>query len=179
MQTQQCAHQWEMVNTWPGFILTETCHKCSLVSTYFSREDNPPLEEYRDGEHFWNVMCNAQSIRFDLKCRSCNTLVTYDELSSLMLCTDCKTDCKVSGLLKKYSEENIWIYVAFGFRPFPEKKQLSDEKITILEDYFNQRRKSSGSSIKIVSYEMIDDLDSCTGEFIMDTSLLSLTAPET
>ena len=179
MQTQKCIHQWEMVNTCPGFILTETCHKCNLVSTYFSREDNPPLEEYRDGDHFWNVMTSAQSVRFDLKCKLCNTLVTFDELSSLMLCTGCKTDCDVYKLLQKYSGERTWIYVAFGFKPFSDKTKLSNEKIAILEDYFNKRRKSSKSSIKIVPYEMINDPDSCTGEFIMDTSMLSLTAPDT
>lgn len=178
MQTQKCKHQWEMVNTNPGFILTEACHKCSKVSTYFSREDNPPFEEYRDGEHFWNVMASAQSVRFDLKCKLCNTLVTFDELSSLMLCTGCKKDCDVYRLMEKYSGKRIWFYVAFGFKPYADKLMLSDEKIKILEDYYNQRRDSTNSSIKIVSFEMIDDPDSCAGEFIIDSSMLLLAPPE-
>lgn len=178
MQTQKCNHQWEMVNTCPGFILTETCHKCSLVSTYFSSEDNPPFEEYRDGEHFWNVMASSQTVRFDLRCGLCNTHVTFDELSSLMLCTGCKTECEVDKLLRKYSDERIGLYVAFGFKPISDKTQLSDEKIGILEDFYNQRRRSSKSSIKIVSQKLIDDPESCTGEFIIDRSMLSLTPPE-
>jgi hypothetical protein len=179
MQNTKCTHQWEMVNACPGFILTETCHKCNLITTYFSKEDNPPLEEYKDGEHFWNVMTSAQSVRFDLECKLCKSLVSFDELYSLMLCTGCKTDCKVFDLLERVPGRSVWVYVAFGFKPFQDKLQLSDEKISILEDYFNIRRRSSKSSIRIVSHDMIDDLDSCTGGFIMDELLLSLAPPST
>ena len=177
MNTSKCAHEWEMVNAQPGFIVTETCHKCDLVTTYFSMEENPPLEEYRDGEHFWNVMASSQSVRFDLKCKLCDTLVSYDELSSLMLCTGCKKDCKVFSLLERSPGHSVWVYVAFGFKPYKEKQQLSKEKLRILEDYFNAKRRSAKSSIKIVSHEMIDDQDSCLGGFIMDEFLLSLEAP--
>ena len=177
MHTTECHHQWEMVNAQPGFILTETCHKCSLTTTYFSSEENPPLEEYRDGEHFWNVTASAQSIRFDLKCKLCNFLVNFDELSSLMLCTGCQKDCRVYKLLDRRPGHSVWVYVAFGFKPYSEKQQLSREKISILEDYFNAKRQSTKSSIKIVSHELIDDLDSCTGGFIMDEFLLSLAGP--
>lgn len=179
MNTSKCAHQWEMVNAQPGFIVTETCHKCDLVTTYFSREEHPPLEEYRDGEHFWNVMASSQSVRFDLRCKLCNELVSYDELSSLMLCTGCQKDCKVFKLLKRDPGHSIWVYVAFGFKPYNEKPQLSNEKLSILEDYFNMKRRSAKSSIKIVSFKMIDDLDHCLGGFIMDEFLLSLAAPTT
>ncbi|MBN1388151.1 MAG: hypothetical protein JW965_06870 [Bacteroidales bacterium] len=179
MNTSECAHQWEMVNTQSGFIVTETCHKCNLVTTYFSREEHPPLEEYRDGEHFWNIMASSQSVSFDLRCKLCNTLVSFDELSSLMLCTGCDKDCKVFKLLKRDPGHSVWVYVAFGFKPYKDKQQLSKEKLKILEDYFNAKRRSTKSSIKIVSFEMIDDLDSCKGGFIMDEFLLSLAGPTT
>jgi len=178
MHTNQCDHQWEMVNAQPGFIITEICHKCNLVTTHFSKEENPPLEEYRDGEHFWNVMASAQSVSFNLQCKLCKSLISFEELSSLMLCTGCKTDCKVFKLLKRSSDHSVWVYVAFGFKPYKDKMQLSKEKLKILEDYFNMKRRSTKSSIKIVSFEMIDDLDSCSGGFIMDEFLLSLEAPK-
>ncbi len=178
MQNPTCKHQWEMVNIRPGYILTETCHKCQLVSSYFSFEDYPPFEEYKDGEHFWNVMDSVQSVSFDLRCKECNILVSFNELSSLMLCTGCRDDCRVNDLILEYSSQNIALYVAFGFKPVNEKKQLSPEQISVLEDYYNQIRKSSGTSIRIVSFDMIDDLDSCTGEYIMDRHLLSLTPIE-
>jgi hypothetical protein len=74
--------------------------------------------------------------------------------------------------------ERTWVYVAFGFLPIDEKKQLSKEKITILEDYFNQRRKSSTSRIKIVSHDMVKSYDTCYAEVIRDLDLLSLTPPD-
>lgn len=175
MQNPSCKHQWEMVNIRPGYILTETCHKCQLVSSYFSFEDYPPFEEYKDGEHFWNVMDSAQSVSFDLICKECNTLVSFNELSSLMLCTGCREDCRVNDLLLEYSSQNTALYVAFGFKPVNEKKQLSTDQIQVLEDYYNQIRKSSGTSIKIVPSDIINDMDLCEGEHIMDRYLLSLT----
>jgi hypothetical protein len=174
MQSSACAHQWEMVNAYSGFITTEICHKCKLVSTYFSQEESPPLEEYKDGEHFWNVMSTVQSIKFDLQCKLCNTQVSLAELSSLMLCTGCNKDCRVFKLMDRSQGNSVWVYVAFGFKPYKDKVQLSKEKLGILQDYFNQRRMSSKSSIKIVSHDMIDDLDSCTGGFIEDEYLLAL-----
>ncbi|HUS87383.1 MAG TPA: hypothetical protein VMW76_09095 [Bacteroidales bacterium] len=179
MHNESCDHHWEMVNIRPGFIVTETCHKCDLVSTYFSLEDNPPLEEYRDGDHFWNVMTSAQSISFDLQCKICNTLVSFRELSSLMLCTGCDDKCEVGKLMRKDTGYQTSIYVAFGFKPFKEKAALSIDQIKVLEDYYDHRRNSSTSRIRIVSFKMIDDLDSCTGEFIWDRGMLALTPPET
>jgi len=177
MGTNKCSHQWEMVNTCSGFIVTETCHKCNLVNTYFSKEEHPPLEEYRDGEHFWNVMSSSQSVRFDLKCKLCESLVTFDELSALMLCTGCIKDCKVYNYLERSPGHSVWVYVAFGFKPYKDKQQLSSEKLGVLEDYFNLKRRSTKSSIKIVSHKLIDDEDICKGGFIMDEFLLSLEAP--
>ena len=177
MGTTNCVHQWEMVNAQSGVIITEVCHKCNLLASYFSMEDHPPLEEYRNGDHFWNVMASSQSVRFDLKCSLCDSLISFDELSTLMLCTGCRKDCKVYDLLERGSGFSVWVYVAFGFKPYKDKKQLSKEKIGILEDYFNMKRRSTKSSIKIVSHDLIDDEESCKGGFIMDEFLLSLDAP--
>ena len=178
MQEESCAHVWEMINIHPGFIITEKCSHCSKISTYFSFEDRPPLEEYREGDHFWNVVESAQSIRFDLMCSKCGTLVQYDDLSGLMMCTGCDKNCKVDKLMNDLAKERTWVYVAFSFLPSNEREQLGDEKISILEDYFNQRRKSSFSKIKIVSNEMIDNIETCFAEVIKDVGMLSLTAPE-
>jgi hypothetical protein len=78
--------------------------------------------------------------------------------------------------MMELAKEKTWIYVAFGYLPIDEKKQLTQEKIEILEEYFNQRRTSTKSKIKIVSHELIGDITNCYGEVIMDTNLLTLTA---
>jgi hypothetical protein len=80
--------------------------------------------------------------------------------------------------MKELEKERTWIYVACGFFPLKERTQPGYEKIIILEEYFNQRRKSSSSRIKIVSNEMIDDIATCYAEVIKDVGMLSLTPPD-
>ena len=80
--------------------------------------------------------------------------------------------------MKKLEPERTWVYVAFGFLPIDENKQLSKKQLATLEAYFNQRRKSSKSRIKIVSHEMLKDYAVCYAEVIRDLDLLSLTPPE-
>jgi hypothetical protein len=144
------------------------------IATYMSFEASPPLQQWRDGEHLWNVIETAQSIRFDLSCGSCGTLVTYDELLGLMMCTGCDENCRVHQLQQKLAPERTWVYVAYGYRPVEEKKQLSEDKIAVLETYFNQRRQSSRSRIRIVSHELVSDISKCYAEVIKDMDLTEL-----
>ncbi len=178
MHQEKCSHSWEMANVRYGFIITEKCHECSKISTYFSLYDRPPLEEYRDKDHFWNVVESAQSIQFDLKCGKCGEEEKFDDLMGLMMCTGCDPVCEVDVAMKKLASQRTWVYVAFGFLPVDERPQLSKEKIAALEDYFNQRRKSTNSSIKIVSSELVKDYAVCYAEVIRDLDLLSLSPPE-
>ena len=174
MQTQECQHQWTMINVQNGFIITENCFRCHKTSTYFSYEDKPPLEEYREGEHFWNVMQSAQTIRYDLACIKCDAVVPFGELLGLMMCTGCDENCKVDQLRRTLEKDRTWVYVAFGFLPVEEVLQLSDYKISVLEEYFNQRRKSSTSKIRIVSSELISDIKNCYADIIKDVGMLDL-----
>jgi len=177
MQDVNCSHLWEMVNVHFGFVITEQCSDTKEVMTYFS-EDEPPLEEYREDDHFWNVMETAQSIRFELKCSKCGKVESFDELMGLMMCTGCIEDCEVNLEMKRLENDRIWVYVAFGFMPVEKRKKLPQGKIKVLEDYFNQRRKSKTSRIKIVGQEMVKSYATCYAEVIRDLDLLSLTPPE-
>jgi hypothetical protein len=177
MQNKECSHSWEMVNKKYGFINTEKCFDCGKISTYYSKS-RPPLEEYRDKDHFWNVVESAQTVRFDLQCTACKELVEFKNLMGLMMCTGCEKDCEVDILMKELEPQRIWVYVAFGFLPVDERTQVSQEQINILQDYFNQRRKSDRSSIKFVSNALIKDYSVCYAEIIRDVDLLSLTPPE-
>ncbi|MCP4151217.1 MAG: hypothetical protein GY757_25970 [bacterium] len=178
MQQENCSHQWDMVNVEYGFIITEKCFHCDKVANYFSTEDKPPLEEYREGDHFWNVMESSQSFKFDLKCTECGLVEKYDDMMGLMMCTGCHEDCDVDKLMKQYENQRVWVYVVFGFLPINERKQLAPEKLAVLEEYFNKRRKTKRSSIKFVSHEMVKDFATCYAEIIRDRDLLSLTPPE-
>ncbi len=178
MENVNCSHRWTIVHIKTGFIVTENCFHCNKTSTSFCAEDNPPLEEHKEGDHYWNVMETAQSIQFDLECDRCHKVVDFSELAGLMLCTGCDENCPVEKVRSKLEKDHVWIYVACGFLPIKEAKPLSKEKISILEDYFNQRRKSSKSSIKIISYKLVKDLKRCYGEIIKDVGMLSLKPPE-
>ena len=173
MNEETCKHLWKMTNKKPCFIITEACFKCQKTSSYITTEEKPPLEEYKDGDHFWNVLGHAQSIRFDLQCTECGKLVKLEELAGLMMCPGCEENCKVYSLMMDLEKERIWVYVAFGFLPIDERKQLNEEQISVLEDYFNQRRKSTTSRIKIVSGDLIDNFDLCYGDIIKDVDMLS------
>lgn len=171
-----CTHQWRMVDIEYGFIVTERCFECKKIVTYFSHNEKPPLEEFREGGHFWNVMESAQSMRFNLKCSRCGAVVNFSDLMGLMMCTGCLDECEVQKMMKRLEPQKQWVYVAFSFLPVEEHPPLPEEKLKTLEDYFNTRRKSSesGSSIRIVSSRMIEDYSVCFAEVIRDLDLLSL-----
>jgi hypothetical protein len=177
MQQENCSHLWHMVKVEYGFVITEQCSDTKKIVTYFS-PDEPPLEEYRDGDHFWNVMETAQSIRFDLKCSKCNMVEKFDDLMGLMMCTGCVEECEVYRLMEELESERTWVYVAFGFLPVDERRQLTAGKLAVLENYFNQRRKTTRSRIKIVGHEMVRNYATCYAEVIRDVNLLSLEPPE-
>lgn len=174
MDNPHCDHQWQMTNVSYGYIITEKCFHCDKIMTYFTVDDKHPMEEYREGDHFWNVMEVAQSFRFDLACSACAKIVSFDELLGIMLCTGCDETCRVNELRAKLAPNRTWLYVAWGFLPSDEMNQPSEEKITLLEQYFNQRRRSKFSRIKIVSSASINSIATCNGEVIKDVFMLSL-----
>jgi hypothetical protein len=178
MTTRECEHVWKMIHVAYGYIITEKCSKCEVISTYFTFEERPPLEEYREGDHFWNVVESAQSFRFDFQCEQCGQIVKFDELMGLLMCTGCDKECQVAKLQEGLEKERTWVYVAFGFLPKAGHRQLPAEKIAMLEDFFNRRRNSAESRIKIVSQELVADYSLCYGKVIKDVNMLCLTLPE-
>lgn len=175
----ECQHQWEMTNVQFGFVVFEKCFHCNGLRTYFSMESVPVLgDKYREGDCYWSRVENAQSFKFDLVCNKCHRLEKFDDLMGLLHCTGCLPDCEVEILRKKYERERTWILVAFGFLPLDKTKPYPSYKLDILTDYFNQRRDTSRSRIKIVSFDLIKDLSLCKGDFIHDIHMLSLEPPK-
>jgi len=160
-----------MANIQFGFVVFEKCSHCNNLRTYFSVEDT--WDEYREGDCLWSIVENAQTFRFDLKCRDCNHLERFQDLMGLLYCTSCLPDCEVEVIRKKCEAEKTWILVAFGFLPQALTNPISERKLDILTDYFNQRRDTARSKIKIVSFNLISDLSRCRGEFIHDVGMLS------
>ncbi|MGC9367361.1 MAG: hypothetical protein ACP5FK_10040 [bacterium] len=178
MPEADCLHEWKMTDVNYGFIVTEKCFHCGKISNYFTGEQKPPFEEYREGEHFWNFMDSYQTFRFSLKCSKCSKIIDYPELAGLKMCIDCDKDCKVSQMLNNQSSKKVWYYIAFGFLPQQERKYLDQQKIKELENYFNQRRKNSKTKIVIVPQDMVKNFNRCYSESILDKDMLSLTLPQ-
>lgn len=173
-----CQHRWEMTNMQFGFVVFEKCFHCNGLGTYFTAEDNPILgDKYRDGDCFWSRVENAQSFRFDLECIKCGHLEKFDDLMGLMHCTGCLPDCEVEIQQAGLEAERTWILVAFGFLHKDQRKLISQYKLDILTDYFNQRRDTSRSRMKIISFDLIKDLSMCRGDFIHDVGMLSPEPP--
>lgn len=174
----ECQHRWEMTNVRFGFVVFEKCFHCSQVRTYFSTEQVSILgDKYREGDHFWSRVENAQSFRFDLRCTRCNSLEKFDDLMGLLHCTSCMPECEIEALQKKLEAEKTWVLVAFGFLPQAKTEPMPARKLDVLTDYFNQRRDTSRSRIKIVSFNLIKDLSRCKGDFIHDVEMLSAEPP--
>lgn len=166
-----CRHRWEMANIQFGFVVFEKCSHCKSLRTYFSLDDT--WDEYREGDCLWSIVENAQTFRFDLKCRDCGQVERFQDLMGLLYCTSCLPDCEVEIIRQKSQAERTFILVAFGFLPQALTNPISQHKLDLLSDYFNQRRDTARSKIKIVSFNLISDISRCRGEFIHDVGMLS------
>jgi hypothetical protein len=174
----QCQHQWEMVNVTFGFVVFEKCFHCQGLRTYFSREDIAFLgDKYREGDCYWSRVENAQSFQFDLRCAKCGRLEKYADLMGFLHCTGCLPDCPVEILRRKSEEERTGILVAFGFLPEAKNHPISGERLDMLTQYFNGRRDTRRSRIKIVPFSLIEDLSRCKGDFLHDVGMLSQEPP--
>jgi len=172
MQEDKCLHVWEMVNIASGLIVMKKCFHCGKVSTCFCFHDKLPLEPCHEQEHFWNFVEGDPTFHFDLKCINCGTLVKLGELVGLMMCTGCDEKCEVDVLRRKLEPQGTRVCIALGCQPVEERKQLPEEKIAIIQNYFDQQSKSLKSRIKIVPHNMVKSIDTCYAEVIKDAGML-------
>ncbi len=172
MTEAECLHMWEMVNVANGLVVFKQCFHCGKISTCFTFHSNPPFASSHEGEHFWNCVESKPSFHFDLKCAKCGTLVALDELVGLMFCTRCNQACEVDLLRRKLESEHIRLCVVLGRRPIDDRSQLSAEKISILQDYFDQQCESLGCKIKLVSHELVKNIGNCYAEVVEDSQML-------
>jgi hypothetical protein len=171
----ECVHQWKMTNSQFGFVVYQKCSRCQVVQSYYSHQDT--WDDYLEGDHHWSIVENAQTFRFDLECVTCGELVSLDDLMGLLYCTSCLEDCAVEIERRKCEAEKTWVLVGFGNLPETMSTPLAPEKLQALTDYFNQRRDTTRSKIKILPNSMIGEISKCLGTFIHDVGMLSLEPP--
>jgi len=161
MDESGCAHNWDMVNVARGLIVMKKCYHCGKVSSCFCYHDKLPLEPCYEEGHFWNFMEGDATFHFDLKCTKCDTEVKFDELAGLMICTGCDERCRVDALKRELEPEGIKVVIALGRRPVEERERLGEDKIAILQDYFERKSEFLKDKVRVVHHEMVKDLDKC------------------
>ncbi len=172
----ECQHQWNMANVQFGFVVFEKCFQCNGVRTFFTREGVPILgDEYREGDHFWHRVENAQTFRFDLECSLCGEAERFDDLMGLFYCTGCLPDCRLEVLRRRLESERAHLVLACGFlrEGKVKPKPLPVQKLKRLTCYFNQRRDPSRPRIAIHPFDLEEGFARCQGEFLHDVGMLS------
>ncbi|MHC5073796.1 MAG: hypothetical protein ACYTFM_04740 [Planctomycetota bacterium] len=176
MRKEDCEHIWEMITISDGLIVMKKCFHCGKVSTCFCFHHELPMEASREEDHFWNFVEGDQAFHFDLKCTKCNLLVEFDELVGLVRCVGCDEKCKVNEVRKTLESKGSQVLIALGRRPIDERKQIPQEKLQILQKYFDQQNEKLNFKVKIVSHDMVRRIDSCYAEVIADPQMLSTLA---
>ncbi|HVP56776.1 MAG TPA: hypothetical protein VMU02_01665 [bacterium] len=177
MSRDKCNHSWTMTDVKYGFIVTEKCYHCNLVRTYFTFEEAPPKEEYKEGAHYWNYEGSAQSIKFNMRCGQCSKVVTFEDLMGLMQCMACDEACHVNIISQICEAQNIWVYAGLAYKSGKEI-DLPAEKLDVLTTYFTSRLRTPGKKILVLPGSLRKNPETCRGEILKDVGMVSLT-PET
>ncbi len=177
MVREKCKHSWKMTNVRDGFIVTERCYHCNKLRVFFSYEEVPPKDEYKEGEHYWNYAGSAQSFKFDMECTKCGKSVSFESLMGLMHCVGCNARCHLNILSQIGEMQNIWLFAALAYH-LGNEIDLPIENLEVLTDYFTSRLRTPGKKILVVPGSLRHDPDTCRGEMLKDVGMLSLT-PET
>ena len=136
-----CNHSWSMVNIRNGYLVVEGCHECRARVSFFSMETVPPVDDYRDGEHFWTYLGSFQAVKFDLSCDECGETVNLNDMMGLMLSTCQNQDCEVGRLATGHGKDT-WVYVALcADSSHASGKFVSDAGVKALGEYFNANIK--------------------------------------
>ncbi len=166
-----CAHSWSMTDVRSGYLVVEGCYHCGARSSFFSLEPTVPIDEYRDGPHFWEHLAGYQAVTFNLRCDSCGEAVDLHDVMGLMLSTCEDPGCDVGRLALELGKKAS-IYVALcADSSHTSGACVSDAGIQALEQYFNQRLRSGRRKIVVVPCKMCDRIDRCEGIVIADTGL--------
>jgi hypothetical protein len=174
MSREQCQHTWQMTDVKYGFIVTEKCYHCNDLRTYFSFEEAPPKEEYKEGDHYWDYAGSAQSIKFNMKCARCGKAVAFDDLMGLMQCVGCDAACYINIISRICESQNIWVYGGLSYQSGAEV-DLPAEKLEVLTAYFTSRLRTPGKKILVLPGSLRRNPETCRGEILKDVGMLSLT----
>lgn len=175
MSKQHCRHKWAMTNIRDGFIMYESCSHCQTTRSYFSYDDIPAKEPYREGVHVWNYSDSAQSVKFDLKCMHCSEIVDLDELMGLMTCAACTDDCDLHTVVHIAESQKVWVYAALSFSQAKGREHhVRPEKLIALTQFFNSKIKKPGKKVLIMPGWLRISPEKCRGDVLKDVGMLAM-----
>jgi hypothetical protein len=167
-----CSHHWTIVNHRGGFLVVEGCFHCRSRISFFSEEPVPPVDDYREGDHFWSHLGNFQASKFDLRCEKCGAEVKLRDVTALMLCMKCNPDCGVYKAGAGSENRKAWVYTALcANTSHATGACVSAEGIEALNEYFNQGLHDPSKKILIVPCRLRPDVDTCEGVVLADVGL--------
>jgi len=174
MTKATCRHRWKMVNLHGGYLVIEGCFHCRQRISQFSEEPVPPIEAYREGEHFWSHLADYQASKFDLRCEECGETVPLRDVMATMLCMRCDPEC---GVFKAGQSEGgkHWVYVALcANTSHAGAACVSEGGIQAMNEYFNEDLHDPEKRIVVVPCSRRRSVDTCQGIVLADVGLTEM-----
>lgn len=149
--TEQREARYELADIVPGFVVIERELKSGATRAYFSPDEVPPKESYREGDQVWHYAEAAQSFRFSVRNTADGQVTRFDELLGLLY-YGCLEPCAPLHVVGEMAHEiGISIYVAVAYAaPDGTPVQIAPAKLTLLNRAFNDRLRTPGKRILIV-----------------------------
>lgn len=164
-----------MDNVRQGYLVIEGCFHCNNRLSFFSEEPVPPIDEYREGDHFWSHRGNYQASQFDLQCEKCKKKISLNEVVAVMMCMRCSPDCGVYRAGSQKKGIRPWLYVALCADTSHVKgKCIREAGIRALNAYFNQSISDPYKKIVVVSCKARKHMDTCEGIVLADSGLTEI-----
>jgi len=169
-----CSHKWEMTDILYGYLVVEGCSRCGGRASFFSTEAVAPVEQYKEGDHFWAHLTSSQATRFNLKCTKCHEVVHLDDLVGLMMSTCEQPGCYVANIAKSEGKMTS-VYIALcADSSHSSGRCTSTASINALNEYFNQNIKTPGKKILVLPCSKCCSIDTCRGIIIADIGLTDI-----
>jgi hypothetical protein len=170
-----CRHKWAMTNVRSGYLVIEGCFHCRQRTSFFSEEPVPPIDDYREGDHFWTHLGDFQASKFDLKCRTCGRVVALKDVMAVMLCLRCDPACGVYKAGSDVGESKTWVYVALcANTSHVARTCVTDKGLRALSEYYNAGLRDPAKKIFVVPCRLRRSVDTCQGVVLADVGLTEL-----
>ena len=175
MMASEVKPRYEMVNVRMGYVMVEHDLFSRSVRSYFSTEETPPREEYREGNRTWRSAVMGQSFHCDLRDNSTGEIIRFPELLGLLYYGSCKPDSDIFRIGHIAHGTNVSIYIAITHETGEGTRMpLSDEKLGMLNRAFNDRLQRREKKILILPDLFGLHRTMSYGEIMIDFGLTSM-----